>query len=125
MRHCTILIGSTGGGKSVIINTLVKAQHEMGLQTKLIVLNPKVKCKFCDPDKGLNNLPHSHAIECIYRIHSNSKACSVAELYGYLDSDTDDWMDGLFANIFRDMNRPVDVEVSKLNPTYFKFFARL
>lgn len=38
-----MLIGATGGGKSVIINTMVKAQHEMGLATKLIILNPKVR----------------------------------------------------------------------------------
>lgn len=35
----------------------------------------------------------------------------MAELYGYLDSNTDDWMDGLFANIFRDLNRPIEGEV--------------
>lgn len=43
MRHCTILIGSTGAGKSVIINTLIKAQQEMGVATKLMFLNPKVR----------------------------------------------------------------------------------
>lgn len=35
----------------------------------------------------------------------------MAELYGYLDPNTADWMDGLFANIFRDLNRPIDGEV--------------
>lgn len=35
----------------------------------------------------------------------------MAELYGYLDPNTADWMDGLFANIFRDSNRPIDREV--------------
>lgn len=43
MKHCSIVIGSTGAGKSVIINTLIKAQQEMGVATKLIVLNPKVR----------------------------------------------------------------------------------
>ncbi|XP_055373636.1 dynein axonemal heavy chain 10 [Condylostylus longicornis] len=77
-RHSTMLVGPTGGGKTVVMNTLVKAQCYMGLPTKCIVLNPK--------------------------------ACSVIELYGYLNPDTRDWFDGLFSNIFRDMNKPIDKE---------------
>lgn len=41
-RHSTMLVGPTGGGKTVIITTLVKAQTDLGLPTKLTVLNPKV-----------------------------------------------------------------------------------
>ena len=41
-RHCTMIVGPTGGGKTVIIHTIVKAQGVMGLPTKLTVLNPKV-----------------------------------------------------------------------------------
>jgi dynein heavy chain, axonemal len=33
------------------------------------------------------------------------QACSVIELYGYLDLETRDWIDGLFSNIFREMNK--------------------
>ncbi|XP_028177563.1 dynein heavy chain 10, axonemal, partial [Ostrinia furnacalis] len=40
-RHCSMLVGPTGGGKSVILQTLVKAQTNLGLSTKLQVLNPK------------------------------------------------------------------------------------
>ncbi|KAJ0174233.1 hypothetical protein K1T71_010379 [Dendrolimus kikuchii] len=40
-RHCTMLVGPTGGGKSVILQTLVKAQTNLGLPTKLTVVNPK------------------------------------------------------------------------------------
>ncbi|KAF9424734.1 hypothetical protein HW555_000035, partial [Spodoptera exigua] len=40
-RHCTMLVGPTGGGKTVIIQTIVKAQTLLGLPTKLTVLNPK------------------------------------------------------------------------------------
>ncbi|XP_059059014.1 dynein axonemal heavy chain 10 [Achroia grisella] len=40
-RHCSMLVGPTGGGKSVILQTLVKAQTNLGLPTKLTVLNPK------------------------------------------------------------------------------------
>ncbi|KAM7359342.1 dynein heavy chain at 89D isoform 2-T2 [Cochliomyia hominivorax] len=75
-RHSTMIVGPTGGGKTVVINTLIKAQTSMGLPTKCITLNPK--------------------------------ACSVIELYGYLDKDTRDWVDGLFSNIFREMNKPLD-----------------
>lgn len=41
-RHCTMVVGPTGGGKSVVLNTLIKAQCTMGIQTKCITLNPKV-----------------------------------------------------------------------------------
>ncbi|RVE40084.1 hypothetical protein evm_015266, partial [Chilo suppressalis] len=40
-RHCTMLVGPTGGGKTVILQTIVKAQTNLGLPTKLTVLNPK------------------------------------------------------------------------------------
>lgn len=42
-RHCTMLVGPTGGGKTVILHTIVKSQTLMGLPTKLTVLNPKVR----------------------------------------------------------------------------------
>jgi dynein heavy chain len=38
----------------------------------------------------------------------NPKACSVIELYGFLDTTTRDWTDGLLSNIFRDINKPTD-----------------
>lgn len=79
-RHSTMIVGPTGGGKTVVINTLIKSQIYLGLPTKCTTLNPK--------------------------------ACSVVELYGFLDPDTRDWVDGLFSNIFREMNRPLIQEVS-------------
>uniref|UniRef100_A0A8D2LCC4 Dynein axonemal heavy chain 10 n=1 Tax=Varanus komodoensis TaxID=61221 RepID=A0A8D2LCC4_VARKO len=40
-RHTTMVVGPTGGGKSVVINTLCQAQTKLGLVTKLYTLNPK------------------------------------------------------------------------------------
>ncbi|XP_023379661.1 dynein heavy chain 10, axonemal-like, partial [Pteropus vampyrus] len=40
-RHTTMVVGPTGGGKSVVINTLCQAQTRLGLTTKLYTLNPK------------------------------------------------------------------------------------
>ncbi|XP_054851851.1 dynein axonemal heavy chain 10 [Eublepharis macularius] len=40
-RHTTMVVGPTGGGKSVVINTLCHAQTKLGLLTKLYTLNPK------------------------------------------------------------------------------------
>lgn len=41
-----MIVGPSGGGKSVVLNTLIKAQCAMGIPTKCITLNPKVKRKF-------------------------------------------------------------------------------
>lgn len=41
MRHSVMLIGQTGGGKSVILNTLARAQTRMGHRTTLSVVEPK------------------------------------------------------------------------------------
>lgn len=40
-RHTVMIVGQTGGGKSVIVNTLAHAQTAMGRRTVLSVLNPK------------------------------------------------------------------------------------
>ncbi|XP_027593384.2 dynein heavy chain 10, axonemal isoform X1 [Pipra filicauda] len=40
-RHTTMVVGPTGGGKSVVINSLCRAQNKLGLLTKLYILNPK------------------------------------------------------------------------------------
>nr|CAD7428948.1 unnamed protein product [Timema monikensis] len=40
-RHSTMIVGPTGGGKTVVIQILVQAQIALGLFTKLFILNPK------------------------------------------------------------------------------------
>ncbi|KAJ3336288.1 Dynein heavy chain 10, axonemal, partial [Gonapodya sp. JEL0774] len=40
-RHTTMVVGPSGGGKSIVIETLSKAQTKLGLTTKLAILNPK------------------------------------------------------------------------------------
>uniref|UniRef100_A0A6S8LSH1 AAA+ ATPase domain-containing protein n=1 Tax=Dunaliella tertiolecta TaxID=3047 RepID=A0A6S8LSH1_DUNTE len=40
-RHTTMVVGQTGGGKTVIINTLARAQTKMGKKTTLHTINPK------------------------------------------------------------------------------------
>ncbi|XP_069922194.1 dynein axonemal heavy chain 10 isoform X1 [Oryctolagus cuniculus] len=40
-RHTTMVVGPTGGGKSVVVNTLCQAQTRLGIMTKLYILNPK------------------------------------------------------------------------------------
>jgi dynein heavy chain len=40
-RHTSMVVGPTGGGKSVVIDTLAKAQTKLGITTKLYILNAK------------------------------------------------------------------------------------
>ncbi|KAI8847268.1 dynein heavy chain and region D6 of dynein motor-domain-containing protein [Chytridium lagenaria] len=40
-RHTSMVVGPSGGGKSVVIDTLAKAQTKLGIPTKLYLLNPK------------------------------------------------------------------------------------
>jgi dynein heavy chain len=40
-RHTTMVVGHTGGGKSVVVNVLAKAQTRLGQLTRLYTINPK------------------------------------------------------------------------------------
>lgn len=41
-RHSSMVVGPTGGGKTVIIEILCMAQTYLNVRTKLYILNPKV-----------------------------------------------------------------------------------
>lgn len=40
-RHTTMVVGQTGGGKTVILNTLARTQTKLGKRTHLFTINPK------------------------------------------------------------------------------------
>ncbi|PNH08033.1 Dynein-1-alpha heavy chain, flagellar inner arm I1 complex [Tetrabaena socialis] len=40
-RHTTMVVGQTGGGKTVILNSLARAQSKLGKKTHLYTINPK------------------------------------------------------------------------------------
>ncbi|KAL6757976.1 dynein heavy chain, N-terminal region 1-domain-containing protein, partial [Haematococcus lacustris] len=40
-RHTTMVVGQTGGGKTVILNTLARTQTKLGKKTTLFTINPK------------------------------------------------------------------------------------
>lgn len=42
-RHTSMVVGPTGGGKSVVIDTLCRSQTDLGLLTKSYVINPKAQ----------------------------------------------------------------------------------
>jgi dynein heavy chain len=75
-RHCNMLVGDTGGGKTVALNTLCRvknAMHKKGIAdfnpVKQFILNPKA---FSDP-----------------------------ELYGFADVETREWTDGVLSVVMR------------------------
>ena len=72
VRHTSMTVGHSGGGKTVVINTLCAAQGELGIPTKIYPINPKAQ--------------------------------STGALYGVLDPITRNWTDGIFSNIFRNIN---------------------
>jgi len=70
-RHSTMLVGPTGGGKTVVINALIKAQTHMSLPTKCTVLNPKVSGPALFPPFSLS-LPLPFILTNGFVFHGNS-----------------------------------------------------
>ena len=74
MRHAAMLIGQTGGGKSVILNTLAMAQTRMGRRTMLHVLDSKA----IHPEDPLLALPCTgdtlHSRVCLCHCYGRQRA---------------------------------------------------
>lgn len=87
-RHVNMVVGPTGGGKTVIIKTFCETQTSLNSLSKLSVLNPK--------------------------------AYDVTRFYGVLNPLNREWTDGIFSNIFRKFNQPLDF--SLLNEKRFIIF---
>lgn len=76
VRHTTMIVGPTGGGKSHILKTLVAASKTaFNTNIRVCVLNPK--------------------------------ALPISELYGFMDTVTRDWTDGILSKLFRELNQPL------------------
>lgn len=63
-RHTVMVVGQTGGGKSVILQTLGRAQTKMGKRTTMSILNPKVNLAL-----GLTSSPSSQGLSAILLHH--------------------------------------------------------
>ena len=97
-RHTTMIVGPTGGGKSVVINTLAQAQTKYLPDIYVCIISLSLSFRL-----GLHTKLYT----------MNPKACTVIELYGILDPITRDWTDGLLSNIFREINKPTDKKERK------------
>ena len=53
-----MVVGQTGGGKSVILQTLARAQTKMGKRTTMNILNPKVCIVQCHPQLHVSDNGH-------------------------------------------------------------------
>lgn len=111
-RHTTMVVGQTGGGKSVILQALARAQVRSSITysgspgrpgCSLLILRAASSCSLAN--RGSPAPPATADQARLGRKTTlnvlNPKAISVAELYGVLDKDTRDWTDGLLSNIFR------------------------
>ncbi|XP_067124199.1 dynein axonemal heavy chain 10, partial [Centruroides vittatus] len=76
LRHAIMIIGPSGGGKSVVINTLMNAHVKLGSLVKTYIINPK--------------------------------AVDITDFYGFINPSSNEWTDGLFSVIFREMNQPAE-----------------
>ena len=76
-RHCNMMVGRTGAGKSACWQTLAKAKTAMAKEDKA---------------EGFN---------VVNRFVINSKSISLTELYGAYDLATFEWADGILSTIFK------------------------
>lgn len=103
-RHTSMVVGPTGGGKSVVIDTLCKAQTDLGLTTKYYVINPKAQ-----PTSALYGLMDPMTrnwtdgiFSCIFRsINRPAEGTEKERRYVIFDGDVD-------AKWVEDMNSVMD-----------------
>ncbi|PNF33091.1 Dynein heavy chain 10, axonemal [Cryptotermes secundus] len=89
-RHSAVIVGPTGGGKTVVIETLVKAQTSLGLATKLFVLNPKA-CSVTELYGALHPITRDWTdglLSCIFR-DINRPTDKMERRYVLFDGDVD------------------------------------
>ena len=79
-RHCVMLVGNTGSGKSVAMNTLARVKTKMA-------------------KKGLTGGNYNKVTQYVL----NPKAFSDPELYGFADVETREWTDGVLAVVMRNI----------------------
>ena len=126
-RHTVMVVGPTGGGKSVVIHTLAQAQVNsiwllfcpvfvvvivdfVVFVVVFVVVFHYRPCRYCQQSLRCRFQTRLGLTTKLYTI--NPKATSVIELYGILDPATRDWIDGLLSNIFREINKPTGRELS-------------
>ena len=79
-RHCVMLVGNTGSGKSVAMNTLARVKTKMA-------------------KKNISGGNYNKVTKFVL----NPKAFSDPELYGFADVETREWTDGVLAVVMRNI----------------------
>lgn len=80
IHHCVMVVGSTSGGKSFIINTVIQLQIRLGITAKRVVLNPKVNLYLIGAPRIRKKLKISFL--CI-AVHSHTFAGARARKHEY------------------------------------------
>ncbi|KAJ7387135.1 Dynein heavy chain 10, axonemal [Desmophyllum pertusum] len=104
-RHTTMIVGPTGGGKTVVINTLAQAQTRLSIPTKLYIMNAKA-CTVVELYGTLDPITRDWTdglLSCIFR-EINKPTDKNERKYIVFDSDVDAlWVENM--NSVMDDNR--------------------
>lgn len=97
VRHGIMLVGPTGGGKSVARNILHRAVTLMPSQHQIQIHN--------DENQKAQSKIKKNKVETIV---INPKSITIDELYGYSDLNTLEWFDGILGSSVRSFtNQPI------------------
>ena len=81
-----MVVGQTGGGKSVILQTLARAQTKMGKRTTMSILNPKVNLALgltlSPPSQGLSAILLHHKRMYVVGPHESANCILYCKLLG-------------------------------------------